>query len=115
MCASRHEYQIVNIKGYLIPLGDLPTRIHELDSSREIVVHCKSGMRSAKGRRFPAAKSGFQTRYHLTGRYSGLARPVDKTLAKILITKTGSWLVGLRPGLKHAEVIRDTEDGPKGE
>ena len=38
-----HEYQICNIHGHLIPLGELPRRIHELDSSREIVAHCRSG------------------------------------------------------------------------
>jgi sulfur-carrier protein adenylyltransferase/sulfurtransferase len=26
-----HEYQICNLKGYLIPLGDLPKRVNELD------------------------------------------------------------------------------------
>ncbi len=43
-----HEYQICNLGGYLIPLGDLPARMNELDSSREIVAHCRSGVRSAK-------------------------------------------------------------------
>ena len=50
-----HEYQICNIGGYLIPLNDLPKRVNELDSSREIVVHCKMGGRSAKAVSFPAA------------------------------------------------------------
>src|SRR5208337_4294362 len=43
-----HEYQICDLGGYLIPLGDLPARMNELDSSREIVAHCRSGVRSAK-------------------------------------------------------------------
>jgi adenylyltransferase/sulfurtransferase len=43
-----HEYQICNLGGRLIPLGELPQRMVELDRSREIVVHCKSGARSAK-------------------------------------------------------------------
>src|SRR5271154_2237472 len=47
-----HEYQICNLNGYLIPLGDLPKRVAELDSSREIVAHCKMGGRSAKAVEF---------------------------------------------------------------
>jgi len=43
-----HEYQICNINGHLIPLGDLPNRVNELDTSKEIVAHCRSGVRSAK-------------------------------------------------------------------
>ena len=76
-----HEYQIVNIKGHLIPLGDLPTRIHELDSSREIVVHCKSGMRSAKAVDF-LRKSGFKHAANLTGGILAWADRIDTTLPK---------------------------------
>ncbi len=44
-----HEYQICNIPfARLIPLGELPKRLNELNPADEIVAHCKSGMRSAK-------------------------------------------------------------------
>src|SRR5260370_1373920 len=43
-----HEYQICNLKGHLLPLGELTRRVHELDSSREIVAHCRSGKRDRK-------------------------------------------------------------------
>src|SRR5579871_1949357 len=44
-----HEYKICNIPGaQLIPLGEVPQRLHELDKNADIVIHCKSGMRSAK-------------------------------------------------------------------
>jgi sulfur-carrier protein adenylyltransferase/sulfurtransferase len=44
-----HEYRICNIPGAkLIPLAEVPKRLAELDKSADIVVHCKSGMRSAK-------------------------------------------------------------------
>jgi adenylyltransferase/sulfurtransferase len=44
-----HEYQIARIPGSkLIPLGELPKRLNELDPNTDIVAHCKSGMRSAK-------------------------------------------------------------------
>ena len=76
-----HEYQIVNIKGHLIPLGELPTRIHELDSSRELVVHCKSGMRSAKAVDF-LRKAGFKHATNLTGGILAWADRVDPSLPK---------------------------------
>ena len=41
-----HEYQICNLNGVLIPLNDLPRRVHELDPSKEMVVHCRSGVRT---------------------------------------------------------------------
>ena len=43
------ENAICRIPGSrLIPLGELPRRLSELDSAAEIVVHCKSGGRSAR-------------------------------------------------------------------
>lgn len=43
------EYEIAKIEGStLIPLGELSRRVEELDSTADIVVHCKSGKRSAK-------------------------------------------------------------------
>ncbi len=47
------EYQVANIGGHLIPLNDLPKRVAELNPDQEIVVQCKSGGRSQRGRRIP--------------------------------------------------------------
>jgi adenylyltransferase/sulfurtransferase len=76
-----HEYQICSIHGNLIPLGDLPKRVHELDSSREIVVHCKSGARSAKAVDF-LRQSGFKRVSNLAGGILAWADRVDPTLPK---------------------------------
>src|SRR5271167_3256552 len=47
------EYQICKIAGStLLPLPALPQRFGELDKNREMIVHCKSGMRSAKAIQF---------------------------------------------------------------
>ncbi len=44
-----YEYQIAKIPGArLIPLGELPKHLDELDREADIVVHCKSGGRSQK-------------------------------------------------------------------
>ena len=76
-----HEYQICNIHGHLIPLGDLPKRVHELDSSLEIVVHCKSGARSAKAVDF-LRQSGFKRVTNLTGGILAWADRIDSSLPK---------------------------------
>jgi molybdopterin/thiamine biosynthesis adenylyltransferase/rhodanese-related sulfurtransferase len=76
-----HEYQICNINGYLIPLGDLPERVHELDSSREIVAHCRSGVRSAKAVNF-LRQAGFRKVKNLAGGVLAWAERVDPKLPK---------------------------------
>jgi molybdopterin/thiamine biosynthesis adenylyltransferase/rhodanese-related sulfurtransferase len=76
-----HEYQICNLGGYLIPLGELPKRVHELDSSREIVAHCKMGGRSAKAVDF-LRQAGFRKVKNLTGGINAWAEKIDPTVPK---------------------------------
>ncbi|HVO79366.1 MAG TPA: molybdopterin-synthase adenylyltransferase MoeB [Terriglobales bacterium] len=76
-----HEYQICNLGGYLIPLGDLPKRVHELDSSREIVAHCRSGVRSGKAVDF-LRQAGFKKVHNLAGGILAWADKVDPTMPK---------------------------------
>ena len=76
-----HEYQICNIGGYLIPLGDLPKRVSELDSSREIVAHCRSGVRSAKAVAF-LQQAGFKKVHNLAGGILAWADRVDPKMPK---------------------------------
>jgi adenylyltransferase/sulfurtransferase len=76
-----HEYQICNLGGYPIPLGDLPKRVNELDSSREIVAHCRSGVRSAKAVDF-LRKAGFGKASNLAGGILAWAERVDPQVPK---------------------------------
>src|SRR5713101_2793289 len=76
-----HEYQICDIGGHLIPLNDLPGRVHELDSSREIVAHCKMGGRSVKAVDF-LRQSGFTKVHNLAGGINAWAERVDPKLPK---------------------------------
>ncbi|MGA3211333.1 MAG: molybdopterin-synthase adenylyltransferase MoeB [Terriglobales bacterium] len=76
-----HEYQIANLGGNLIPLGELPRRVSELDSSREIVVHCKLGGRSAKAVAF-LQQAGFQKVRNLRGGITAWADRIDRSMPK---------------------------------
>jgi adenylyltransferase/sulfurtransferase len=72
-----HEFQICNLKGHLIPLGDLPRRV----SSREIVAHCRSGKRSADAVDF-LQKAGFRKIWNLKGGILAWSDEVDPTVPK---------------------------------
>ena len=76
-----HEYQICNLRGHLIPLGELPRRVHELDSSREIVAHCRSGKRSAEAVEF-LRKAGFRKIWNLKGGILAWSDEVDPSVPK---------------------------------
>lgn len=76
-----HEYQIANLDGYLIPLGQLPHRMGELDPDAEIVVHCRSGKRSADAVDF-LQKQGFSKVRNLAGGILAWSDKVDPNVKK---------------------------------
>ena len=77
-----NEYQINRIPGsQLIPLGDVPKRVNELNTDDEIVVHCKSGVRSAKAADF-LRSVGFRRVLNLKGGVLDWIDKVDPTQPK---------------------------------
>ena len=76
-----HEYQICNLGGTLIPPRQFAQRFKELDSDAEIVVHCRSGERSAKIVQVLRA-SGFGKARNLRGGILAWADHIDPTMPK---------------------------------
>jgi len=62
-----HEYDIVNIGGELIPVGTIGANGDKIDTDRKVVVHCKSGARSARAIRELEEKFGYNNLYNLKG------------------------------------------------
>ena len=76
------EYRICSIPGsMLIPLGELPRRIGELDRTAEIVVHCKSGGRSAQACGV-LRRAGFERVRNLAGGILAWSDKVDPSVPK---------------------------------
>jgi sulfur-carrier protein adenylyltransferase/sulfurtransferase len=77
-----HEFDICRIPGsVLIPLGDVPKRMNELDSADEIVVHCRSGQRSARAVDL-LRKAGFRRIHNLKGGILAWSDQVDPSVPK---------------------------------
>ncbi len=75
-----HEWAICRIEGArLVPLGTLAERLHEFDSSRTYVLHCRSGVRSAKAIG-QLRQAGFRRLLNLRGGVLAWAREVDPSL-----------------------------------
>jgi molybdopterin/thiamine biosynthesis adenylyltransferase/rhodanese-related sulfurtransferase len=77
-----HEVQIATLDGgRLIPLGTFADAIDTLDRTREIVVYCRSGARSATAVRKLRA-SGFDRVFNLAGGILRWSDDVDPTVRK---------------------------------
>src|SRR5437763_6657923 len=77
-----HEYEIAHIDGaVLIPLGELPDRLGEVDGHREVVTHCHHGARSLKALEILKA-AGFSKVRSLRGGIDAWAVNVDPSLPR---------------------------------
>jgi adenylyltransferase/sulfurtransferase len=79
-----HEWAIGTISApdvRFIPLGDLGSRMHELDTADEIIMQCRSGVRSAKGLAVLQG-AGFRKLKNLTGGILAWSDEVDPSMAK---------------------------------
>lgn len=77
-----HEFQIGRIPtSTLIPLGDLPKKVAELDPNANYVLHCKMGGRSAKGCDV-LRQAGFKNVRNMTGGILAWSDQVDPSVPK---------------------------------
>lgn len=77
------EYAFASIEGSkLIPLGEIISRMHELDPSRETVIHCKMGGRSARAIE-ALERSGYTgSMKNLVGGITAWSNDVDPSVPK---------------------------------
>ena len=76
------EFEICRIPGsVLIPLGDLPSRLSELEGRDDMIVHCKSGVRSGKAVRL-LREAGYSKARNLKGGILAWISRIDPTLPK---------------------------------
>ena len=81
---EQHEYDVANLGegvARLIPLGDLPNRIPELDKDENFAIHCKSGARSARAVKL-LQEAGFENVYNVKGGINAWSEEIDPSVPK---------------------------------
>lgn len=77
-----YEYQIVEIGGQLIPLATVAENAHQIEKIKPVIIHCRSGMRSAKAILELETLFGFENLYNLVGGVLAYADQIDPSLPK---------------------------------
>ncbi|GAB4409445.1 MAG: molybdopterin-synthase adenylyltransferase MoeB [Bacteroidia bacterium] len=75
-----HEYAIVEIGGELMPQGSIEEFLHRIERDKPVVVHCRSGVRSAKVIQKLESQYGFDNLCNLEGGVLAYAREIDPSL-----------------------------------
>jgi sulfur-carrier protein adenylyltransferase/sulfurtransferase len=76
-----HEYEVANIGVRLIPLGELPQRLAELDQNETYAIHCKTGGRSGKAVKL-MKDAGFGEVYNVKGGITAWSEEIDPSVPK---------------------------------
>ncbi len=78
---EEREYAVPNIDGTLIPLQQLPHRLEELEEHKDalVVVHCRSGGRSAQAVQYMRSM-GFAHARNLRGGMLAWSREIDPSM-----------------------------------
>ncbi len=77
-----YEAEIVSLGGKLIPLGELNNRASEISKDIPVVIHCRSGKRSAKAVEILAKEHGFDNLYSLNGGLLAWIDEIDSSLTR---------------------------------
>lgn len=75
------EFDICNLGGELIPLGELPRQAGRVRHDIPVVMICHHGFRSAQAIRYLSQRLGYENLLNLKGGIHAWATQVDPTMA----------------------------------
>ena len=74
------EVEICSIGAHHIPMGEILTRVEEIKKDVPVVIHCRSGARSANVVNALEMQLGLTNLYNLRGGILAWANEIDQTL-----------------------------------
>ncbi len=76
-----HEAEIAEIGGELIPMGQIINESEKISKDKPVVIHCRSGARSATVILALEKQYGFTNLYNLKGGIIAWAKEIDPSVA----------------------------------
>lgn len=75
-----YEYEICNIGGELIPMAEVITQSDQISKTKPVIIHCRSGKRSAAMIDTLERVGGFTNLWNLKGGILAYAQEIDQSL-----------------------------------
>lgn len=79
---ERHEYEIANINGELIPMDEILSKKEKISAHKKVILHCRSGVRSGNVIKLLEKQHGFNNLYNLKGGILAWSNEIDPTITK---------------------------------
>ena len=77
---EEHEFDMANLNGELIPLGNLIVEAEKIRKDVPVIVHCRSGSRSAAAINELEKRFGLENLYNLKGGIMAYSKEIDPSL-----------------------------------
>jgi rhodanese-related sulfurtransferase len=77
---EQHEADIATIGGELIPMGTILEHIDHIAKDKPVIIHCRSGARSASVVNALESQHGFTNLYNLKGGILAWGREIDSSV-----------------------------------
>lgn len=74
------ENDICTLNGILIPMNEIPNEFHQIDKNKDVVVHCRSGKRSASVIQYLIAQHGYMNLFNLEGGILAWIEEIDPSM-----------------------------------
>lgn len=74
------EFESAQIGGELIPLGTIPQNVDKISKDKQVIIHCRSGKRSANAIMFLESNFGYENLYNLEGGILAWRDEIDEDL-----------------------------------
>ncbi len=75
-----YENEICTLDGILIPMNDVPDSVNQIDKEKQVIVHCRSGKRSATIINYLEEHHGYTNLFNLEGGILAWAAEIDPTM-----------------------------------
>ncbi len=79
---EEHEFEICNLKGELIPMGEVSDNVAKISKDKPVVIHCRSGARSGNVCNYLEQNFGYTNLYNLKGGILAWADQIDNSMPK---------------------------------
>jgi len=77
-----HEFDICNINGELIPMAEVPAAVDKISTTKQVIIHCRSGSRSGNMVQWLEKNHGMTNLYNLKGGILAWADQIDPEMPK---------------------------------
>ena len=77
---EEHEFDIANIGGELIPMGTIMDHVDRISKDKKVIIHCRSGARSASVVQLLESSQRLTNLYNLKGGILAYAKEIDPSL-----------------------------------